>query len=149
VQGEGTILKEIVGPWFGTLFWVIGATALFAGGLCVIDYVARLSADVIKTLYATQSRRLTESKVYFGFVWAEIAIGIGILSSGFDQPLALLIVASSLNGVVMFIYSFLLIKLNRTALPEPLRVRGIRHALLWVIGSVFGVLSVWLLLAQI
>jgi hypothetical protein len=26
---EGNVLKETVGPWFGTLFWVIGAISLF------------------------------------------------------------------------------------------------------------------------
>ena len=73
----------------------------------------------------------------------------GILLSGFDQPLTLLIIASSLNGVVMFIYSLLLIKLNRQALPEPLRLRGWRLGLMWMISAVFGALSVALLISQI
>ena len=83
-------------------------------------------ADVIKTLYARESRRITESRIYFGFVWGEIALGTIVLLSGFDQPLALLIVASSLNGVVMFLYSMLLIRLNRQGLPVPIRVGGVR-----------------------
>ena len=123
--------------------------SLFAGSLGILDYVARVSADVIKTLYARESQRITESWVYFGFVWGEIALGTIVLLSGFDQPLALLIVASSLNGVVMFFYSMLLIRLNRKGLPVPIRVRGPRLYLLYVISAVFGVLSVWLLLAQL
>jgi hypothetical protein len=149
VEGEGNALKDAVAPWFGTVFWGIGAVSLFAGSLGILDYVARVSADVIKTLYARESQRITESWVYFGFVWGEIALGTIVLLSGFDQPLALLIVASSLNGVVMFIYSLLLIKLNRQGLPVPIRVRGLRLYLLWAIAAVFGGLSVALLLAQI
>jgi hypothetical protein len=149
VEGEGNALKEAVGPWFGTLFWGIGAVSLFAGSLGILDYVARVSADVLKTIYARESQRLTESWIYFGFVWGEIALGTIVLLSGFDQPLGLLIVASSLNGVVMFIYSILLIRLNRRGLPVPIRVRGARLVLLHVIAAVFGVLSVWLLLAQL
>ena len=149
IQGEGNVLKSVVGPWFGTLFWIIGAVSLFAGFLGILDYVSRLSADVIKTLHAPESQRWTESKVYFCFVWAMVAMGITVLLSGFDQPLALLIVASSLNGVVMMIYSLMLIRLNRKALPAALRVSGLRFALLWVIASVFAVLSVWLLMSQL
>jgi len=149
VEGEGNILKQDIGTWFGTLFWAIGAASLFAGSLGILDYVARVSADVIKTLYTRESARITESKIYFLFVWGEIALGTIVLLSGFDQPLALLIVASSLNGVVMFFYSMLLIRLNRKGLPVPIRVRGLRLGLLYVISAVFGVLSVWLLLAQL
>ncbi len=149
IQGEGNVLKSVVGPWFGTLFWIIGAVSLFAGFLGILDYVSRVSADVIKTLHAPESQRWTESKVYFCFVWAMVAMGITVLLSGFDQPLALLIVASSLNGVVMMIYSLMLIRLNRKALPAALRVSGLRFALLWVIASVFAVLSVWLLMSQL
>jgi hypothetical protein len=149
VHGEGNALKSIVGPWFGTLFWTIGAVSLFAGSLGILDYVGRVCADVLKTLYARDSQRWTESKLYFGFVWGLAALGIAVLLTGFDQPLALLVVASSLNGVVMFMYSLLLIRLNRRGLPGPIRVGGVRLALMWVIAAVFGVLSVALVVSQI
>lgn len=42
-------------------------------------------------------------------MWVLVATGCAVLLSGFDQPLTLLIVASSLNGVVTAIYSVLLI----------------------------------------
>ena len=149
IHGEGNALKGVVGPWFGTLFWAIGAVSLFAGSLGILDYVGRVSADVLKTLYARDSRRWTESKLYFGFVWGLAVLGIAVLLTGFDQPLALLVVASSLNGVVMFMYSLLLIRLNRRGLPEQIRVSGARLALMWVIAAVFGVLSVALVVSQI
>ena len=49
---------------------------------------------------------------------------------GFDQPLVLLVLSACLNGIVMFIYSILLIKLNRTGLPPAIRVRGLRLGVL-------------------
>jgi hypothetical protein len=33
VEGEGNALKDAVAPWFGTVFWGIGAVSLFAGSL--------------------------------------------------------------------------------------------------------------------
>ncbi len=43
-------------------------------------------------------------------------LGCAVLMSGFDQPLVLLVLSACLNGIVMFIYSILLIKLNRDRL---------------------------------
>jgi vacuolar-type H+-ATPase subunit I/STV1 len=68
--------------------------------------------------------------------------GILILAVGFDQPLVLTVLAASLSGVVMFIYSGLLIALNRRFLSQPIKIRGIRlGALAWCFAF-FGVFSI-------
>ena len=54
-----------------------------------------------------------------------ITIGAIIIFSG-KRPLVLLVIASSGGGVVMAFYSVLLIFLNRRALPEQIRLRGLR-----------------------
>ena len=110
VQLEGPVLKEEVGAWFGTLFWLIGAISLFGAALGIIDYVSRLVADV--------------------------------LLSGFDQPLSLIVLSAALSGGAMFIYSALLIVINRRFMPEPLKIRGIRLAVLAFAFCLFGVMSV-------
>jgi hypothetical protein len=38
-------------------------------------------------------------------VWGIVLFGILILAVGFDQPLVLTVLAASLSGVVMFIYT--------------------------------------------
>jgi hypothetical protein len=142
IQIEGNALKDAVGAWFGTLFWVIGAISLFGAALGIIDYVSRLVADVLRVGYLRESRRWTESKLYFCVVWFLIACGSAILLSGFDQPLSLVVVAAALSGGVMFIYSLLLLVINRRFLPDQLKVRGVRMlVLLWAAG-LFGVMSV-------
>ena len=148
IRIEGDALKESVGPWFGTLFWLIGAIALFAAALGIIDYVSRLVADVLLVGYLRDHARWTESRLYFTVVWGLIAFGILILLLGFDQPLTLVVLAAALSGIVMFIYSGLLIAINRRFLPEPLKIRGVRlAALVWAVG-VFGVLSVIVVIDQ-
>ena len=88
------------------------------------------------------SPRWTESRLYFLVVWTMIASGSAILLSGFDQPLELVMIAAASSGGVMFIYSMLLLVINRRFLPAPLKVRGIRFAvLLWAV-ALFGVMSV-------
>jgi hypothetical protein len=148
IQTEGDMLKQSVGAWFGTLFWLIGAIALFAAALGIIDYVSRLVADVLLVGYLKDNPRWTESKIYFVVVWGIIAFGVLVLLLGFDQPLTLVVLAAALSGVVMFIYSALLVIINRRFMPEPLKIRGFRlAALVWAFG-LFGVLSVIVVIDQ-
>ena len=65
IKGEGEVLKDVVAPWFGTFFWIFGSISLVLVALGVVDYVSRLVADVIKTLYTPQNERWTESRLYF------------------------------------------------------------------------------------
>lgn len=97
IRIEGTVLKDTVGAWFGTLFWLIGAISLF---------------------------------------------GTAILLAGFDQPLTLVVLAAALSGGVMFIYSILLIAINRRFMPQPLKIRGVRLVFLAWAVLLFGVMSV-------
>ena len=141
IQAEGEALMTIVGPWFGTLFWITGTVSLSLVAIGVIDYVARLVADVLKTVYLKESERWTESRLYIFVVWGMIAVGILILLFAIDQPTTLVIIASSLSGVVMLIYSILLIQLNRRALPEAIKVRSYRLGVLIFSVLFFGYFS--------
>jgi hypothetical protein len=135
---EGQVLAERVGSWFQYLFWIIGAFSLFAAALGIVDYTSRLAADVIKTSYA---RHANESKVYAGLVWGLVLIGMVVLLAGFSQPIVLLVISAVVGGFMMFLYSALLILINRRILPAPIRIRGVRlGALIWSF-LLFGVLS--------
>jgi hypothetical protein len=148
IELQGNELKAVVGEWFGTLFWVIGAISLFGAALGIIDYVSRLVADVLRVGYLRESPRWTESKLYFCVVWFLIACGSAILLSGFDQPLSLVVVAAALSGGVMFIYSILLLVINRRFLPDQLKVRGVRMLVLMWAAGLFGVMSVLVVISE-
>ncbi len=138
IQTEGQVLGERVGSWFQYLFWAVGAFSLFAAALGIVDYTSRLAADVVKTSYA---RDASESKIYAGLVWGLVLIGIIVLLVGFTQPIVLLVISAVVGGFMMFLYSGLLILINRKILPEPIRIRGARlGVLIWAI-ALFGVLS--------
>jgi hypothetical protein len=149
IKGEGQVLKDVVGPWFGTFFWIFGTLSLVLVALGVVDYVSRLSADALKTLHLRDNERWSESKIYTALVWGMCLIGCGILLTGFDAPLALLVLSACLNGIVMFIYSILLIKLNRGGLPPAIRVRGLRHGVLIFCVAFYGFFAGWYVITQI
>ncbi len=145
LQVEGDVLSAEVGSWFGTFFWIIGAFSLFCAALGIVDYTARLVADVVKTSYA---QRIKESSLYFAVVWLLVLIGCGITVAGFAQPLVLLVISACVGGLMMFIYSILLIVLNRKVLPEQIKIRGARVVVLGWSVALFGVLSVLTIVDQ-
>jgi hypothetical protein len=145
LEVEGNQLSSLAGGWFGTFFWIIGAFSLFAAALGIVDYSARLVADVIKTSYAERHK---ESTLYFAVVWALVLIGCVITLAGFAQPLVLLVISACVGGLMMFIYSILLLVLNRKVLPEQIRIRGARIAVLGWSVALFGVLSVLTIIDQ-
>ncbi|HWS51547.1 MAG TPA: Nramp family divalent metal transporter [Microbacterium sp.] len=139
LQVEGTVLMETVGPWFGYFFWIIGAFALFAAATGIVDYTARLAADVLHTSYFTKA---PEGRIYAIVVWSLALLGCVVIGVGFDQPIVLTVIAACVGGTMMFIYSGLLIIINRRMLPAAIRIRGLRLAMLvWAI-LLFGTLAV-------
>ena len=76
-----------------------------------------------------------------------IVVGIAILLLFTDQPLVLLVIGSALSAIVMFVYSILLIVLNRGNLPRAIRLGGYR---MWIMGFAvlwFGYFSVRVVIA--
>jgi hypothetical protein len=148
LQIEGQRLKTIVGPWFGTLFWAIGAFSLFATAMGIIDYTSRLAADVLKSTYLRTSS-IAEGRIYFGLVWGLVVIGCVILLSGLSQPLALLIISASVSGTMMCLYSVLLIAINKRHLPGAIQIRSYRlGALIWA-TLLFGALAILIIYQQV
>jgi Mn2+/Fe2+ NRAMP family transporter len=146
VQGEA--LQADQGNWLGTLFWLIGSVVLFSTNLTVVDMIGRLTADALKTTTLRDNEQWSESRLYFITVWAMILFGSIILLAGVDQPLLLLVIAAALNGLVMFVYSILLLQLNRGVLPREIGLRGGRLvAIIWAV-LFYGFFSVILLIDQ-
>lgn len=135
---EGEVLARSAGNWFGRLFWFVGAFSLFAAALGIVDYTSRLAADVLRTSYL---RGRSESLLYAWLVWAMVATGSAVIASGLTQPLVLLVVSSCIAAFMMFLYSGLLILLNRRLLAPELRPGPMRvGALAWAV-ALFGVLT--------
>ncbi|MCC7009849.1 MAG: Nramp family divalent metal transporter [Acidobacteria bacterium] len=140
LQLERDALAGSVGSWFGVLFLATGAFSLFGSAMGIIDYTSRLAADVLKSTYLSASP-LSESRLYFGLVWGLVAIGVTVLLSGMTQPLVLLIISASTGGLMMFVYSGLLIVTNRRRLPVEIRPRSYRLASLVWATALFGAMA--------
>ena len=144
---EAERMEAMVGRWFGVLFLATGAFSLFGSAMGIIDYTSRLAADILKTTYLPKSS-MSESRMYFWLVWGMVALGCIVLLAGMSQPLTLLVISASTGGVMMFLYSFMLIALNKKLLPPAIRINSVRTATLVWSTLLFGSLAVYTIYDQ-
>jgi hypothetical protein len=144
IQEEARILGNEIGGWFSTFFLFAGMVVLFSTSIGIMDYVSRLSASELKVSFFGESEVITESRIYFVFAWVIAIAGSLILLAGLEAPLVLLIISASGGGVVMFLYSGMLLWMNRRVLPDPIKMRGWRYPAMWIIFLIFAVLSTYL-----
>jgi hypothetical protein len=143
---EAQQLERSVGSWFGVLFLAVGAFSLFGSAMGIIDYTSRLAADILKTTY---TRRASEPRLYFWLVWGMVGLGCAILLAGVSQPITLLVISASTGGTIMFLYSFMLIALNRRMLPPAIRIGPFRTPTLVWSTALFGTLAVLTIYTQV
>ena len=124
-------------------FLLMGIAILMTTELGVLDTIARISTDIVKVNFLSDNPRWTLSRLYYCFLWGEIVLGsVILLIPNFDKPLLLLKTSAAMNGGVMFIYSALLIYMNRKILPRHIRMTWWRLLILvWSCGF-FGYFSV-------
>ena len=156
VLGEAVAVEETLGSAARVAFLVMGIVILLTTEFGVLDVVSRISADIVKVGWLRDNDQWSESRLYYCFLWGTIGLGSLILvlkEFGIDVgAYKLFTLSSSLNGAVMFIYSMLLLYLNRYHLPEAVRLRGWRVlAMVWSVGffgffairSAISVISGW------
>lgn len=126
VINEGRVIGEMLFPFAGTFFLLVGGIMLFGTQLTVFDATSRILSENI--IIASQGKLAEKSipKAYYIMLWIQIIAGIIILLLGFTEPLALLVTAAVLNSVAMFVHIGLTLWLNSTSLDKALRPSAIR-----------------------
>jgi hypothetical protein len=141
LRTEAGVLEERLGPWARHILVWTGIAVLLSTELALLDAVARVAADLL-AIGPLRGRQFSLSWLYFSVVWGLIGFGVAVLLLGFDSPLFLLVLSASLNGIVMFVYSGLLLWLNATSFRGALRVHPVRIAALVAAIGFFGWFSV-------
>lgn len=147
IHGEAEQLRSAVGGIGPLLFLVMGIAILFTTELAVLDATSRVSTDIIKTNWLRDSTKWSESRIYFTWLWCEIALGISILvvnrAQVANDTLNNFRIVAALNGGIMCIYSGTLLWLNCRFLPAPLRMSWPRRAIMLWSVLFFGFFGVW------
>ncbi|MFH1253767.1 MAG: Nramp family divalent metal transporter, partial [Candidatus Uhrbacteria bacterium] len=151
VINEGAAIGKILGPVIGTLFLLAVSIMLFQTQLGVMDSTSRIMAENAAIVYMKKKNKVTVplSKIYFSFLWAQIAFGILLFLLGATEPKTLIVLGACLNAVAMFAHVGLVSILNRRALPKIFQPALWRKILLGLIFIFFGVFCVVVILDQI
>ena len=88
-------------------------------------------------------------KYFYFFLWLQIALGIGVFLLGFKEPLTLVIIGAILNAFSMFIYTGLILWLNKTALYKEIRPNLLRSAALVLAFIFYGSFSIYTIYVQL
>jgi hypothetical protein len=124
---QAHIFGENWGPAGFTLFLVMAFLMLFSVMWTVIDAFTRIVADIlyVNSRVGPFKERLTwlknvsVHKLYYGAI--VVIVVVSALLVPLRQPLALLTISAVLGGITMAIYTPVLIYLNNTRLPKPIR----------------------------
>ena len=147
VIAESVVISSTVGIIFGKLFLATAAVMLFGTQFSVIASTSRIMSENLIIAAPHKFKINDASKHFYMFLWLQIAAGIIIFSIGFTEPLTLVITSAVLNAITMFIYSGLLIFLNKTQLrktvqPSLFRILAVGSAFLFYGGfSIYTILQ--------
>ena len=104
---------------------------------------------MLKVSYLRDNETWSESRIYFLLVWLLVVWSAIILLTIQSQPLILLIISASIGGFMMFIYSGLLILINKRSLPPSARITRFRtgtmiwSVLLFGTASAIAIIDQW------
>jgi hypothetical protein len=143
VINEGMVIGEMVFPFVGILFLVVVSIMLFQTQLGVMDSTSRIMAEnyAIRKLDGKEMEKINLSKIYYSFVWAQIAFGIILFLFNFYEPKTLIVLGAVINAFAMFVHLGLVSWLNHKALPKVFQPSVIRKIIIGIIFIFFGVFS--------
>jgi hypothetical protein len=148
VINEGAAIGSILTPVIGSLFLLVVSIMLFQTQLGVMDSTSRIMAEnaAISYMNIRRERSVPLSKIYYAFLWGQIAFGIILFLVGLSEPKFLLILGACINAVAMFVHIGLVSILNYRSLPKFYQPKLFRRLLLGLIFIFFGFFSTVVLL---
>jgi hypothetical protein len=143
VINEGAVIGRMTIPFFGILFLIVVSIMLFQTQLGVMDSTSRIMAEnfAIKKLDGKKEGKINLSKIYYCFIWAQIAFGIVLFLFNIFEPKTLIILGAVINAFAMFVHLALIFWLNNKSLPKVFRPNLFRKVIIGIIFVFFGIFS--------
>lgn len=143
VINEGAVIGGMIFPFVGILFLVVVSIMLFQTQLGVMDSTSRIMAEnvAIRKLDGQERGKINLSKIYYFFVWAQVAFGITLFLFNIYEPKTLIIIGAVINAFAMFVHLALVFWLNNKSLPKVFRPNLMRKIIIGIIFVFFGIFS--------
>ena len=151
VINEGRVIGQNLAPLVGTLFLLVVAIMLFQTQLGVMDSTSRIMAEnlAISKLKKTPDGKINLSKIYYGFLWAQIAFGIVLFLLNIYEPKTLIVLGAVINAFAMFVHIGLVAWLNHKSLAPVFRPGLVRKIIIGIVFAFFGIFSTIVLLDKL
>lgn len=148
IINEGIHIGRQLTPAIGPIFLLVVGVMLFQTQLGVMDSTSRIMAEnfAIKQMERRRTKKVKLSKIYYTFVWSQIAFGIILFLFNVYEPKTLLVAGAVVNAVAMFVHVGMTIILNRRSLSAPFKARLWRELVMLIIFiffGVFGTVTLW------
>ena len=125
----------------------MGIVILLTTEFGVLDAASRISTDIVKVAWLRENANWSESRLYYAFLWGTILVGSGIMLLGMIgvdvSAFQLFKMTAAMNGGVMFLYSALLLYVNRFKLPPGVRINWWRALIMVWAVCFFGSFALW------
>jgi hypothetical protein len=115
---------------FGTQFSVYGSNSRIAGENLVILNSEKFKIEKLP-------------KYFYIFLWLQLLAGGLIFTLGFIEPLSLVVTGAVLNAVSMFVYTGMILYLNKTALARQMRPSIYRTIAVFLAFLFYGSFSIF------
>jgi hypothetical protein len=143
VINEGAVIGQMVFPFVGVLFLFVVSIMLFQTQLGVMDSTSRIMAEnfAIRKLNGKERGKINLSKIYYSFVWTQIAFGIALFLFDVYEPKTLIVLGAVINAFAMFVHLALVFWLNNVSLQKVFRPSLWRKIIIGIIFIFFGIFS--------
>ena len=141
VLQEAAAIATATFPFLGSAFLVLTGLMLFSTQMTVMDATSRIMSENLLILKRDTWNPKSLPKIYYSFLWAQIAAGIVIFLTGLTEPLTLLVIEAVINALTMFIHIGAVTLLNITSLEKEIRPTFARVVVLVIAFSFFGYFS--------
>ncbi len=145
---QSAYISSLLGPWAGIVLLCVIGLFLVQTQLGILDSTSRMIAEniALKKMEQTGHSHINLTRIYYIFVWAQIAFGCCFFLFGFTEPKSLLVTAAVINAWAMIIHIILVGYLNKKTLPKPFQPalwRRIVRALIFIFFLAFGLITLW------
>jgi len=148
VISEGLVIGQTLTPILGLIFLAAVTIMLFQTQLGVLDSTSRIMSEnfALKKLGDDEKGEINLSKIYFIFLWAQIAFGIVLFLLNFYEPLFLIVLGAVINAFAMFVHVGMVNWMNHKVLPKEVQASWIRKLIIigiFVFLGVFSGVTLW------
>ncbi|MDO8503967.1 MAG: Nramp family divalent metal transporter [bacterium] len=148
IQEAHTIGASTI-PILGSFFLLVAGLMLFSTQLGVFDVTSRILTENVCLLSPKRFPTHRIPKIFYAFLWLQIAIGVIIFMLDVAQPLTLIMIGAVLNAFAMFVHIGLTLWLNMTSLEKPLRPSWVRITAMATAFLFFGGFSLFTLINSV